>query len=374
MKPYLKSYQVTLQALGPVFIGSGREIGKKEYIFLTQQEAAVPDMEKFYQALADRNKAAAFEDYLLGYSRDDLTAWLRKQKIRLAEIKPYMKYTLDCSDAVIERGVRLQLMECMKDAYGCPYIPGSSLKGMFRTILLGSDILKNPDKYRKAKSTLKRNAPVKKARNAYLGRDISDIEAAAFRTLERQGSKPKDAVNDCLQGFRVSDSEPLSLSSLMLSQRVELHTNGVEKKLPLLRECIRPGTKIQFTVTIDTSVCRITENMIFEAVRNFMDSYYRNFAAAFPQITKPKEDAVFLGGGSGFVSKTVIYPLFGKQDGIEVTQQVFDAVFGRLSRTHKHDRDRQFGASPHILKCTKYQGKTVQMGLCRIQDIKPVTG
>ena len=47
MKPYLKSYQVTLQALGPVFIGSGREIGKKEYIFLTQQEAAVPDMENF---------------------------------------------------------------------------------------------------------------------------------------------------------------------------------------------------------------------------------------------------------------------------------------------------------------------------------------
>lgn len=34
-------------------------------------------------------------------------------------------------------------MTCITDPYGNPYIPGSSLKGMLRTLLLGRDILQN---------------------------------------------------------------------------------------------------------------------------------------------------------------------------------------------------------------------------------------
>lgn len=371
MNQYLKNYHVVLHAAGPVFIGNGREIGKKEYLFLNEREAGIVDIQKFYQEMSARKKSAELETYLLGNNSYDLNVWLRKQKIKTDEIRPMLKYTLACTDAVIERGKKLQVMECIKDAYGCPYVPGSSLKGMLRTILLGSDMIKNPSKYQKSRAVLKQHVPVKLNRNYYLSRDISSIEGTAFRTLGREHTKSGDAVNDRLQGFIVSDSDPLPVSSLVLCQCVEMHANGVEKTLPLLRECIRPGTDIRFTITVDTKICDISVKMLMDAVKSFAESYYRTFASAFPGAAVPKENNVLLGGGCGFVSKTIIYPMYGKKEGTGTAQQIFKITLGKNFKIHKHDQDQRIGVSPHILKCTKYQGRTLQMGLCRIKKITP---
>ena len=107
---------------------------------------------------------------------------------------------------------------------------------------------------------------------------------------------------------------------------------------------------------------------INQIVADFMESYYKNFGIAFAGIKKGAEHEVFLGGGCGFVSKTIIYPMYGRKDGIEMTRNIFDKT--GVPRIHKHDKDRIYGASPHILKCSKYQGKTIQMGLCNIETIK----
>lgn len=40
-------------------------------------------------------------------------------------------------------------MTCVTDPYGNPYIPGSSLKGMLRTILLSKDIDQDQIKYKR---------------------------------------------------------------------------------------------------------------------------------------------------------------------------------------------------------------------------------
>ena len=282
MKQYLKSYRVVLRTVGPVFVGSGREIGKKEYVFLNRGLVGIPDIQRLYGELARRKKEADFEDYLLGNGNMDLTLWLKKQKIGMDEVRPFLKYTLDCGDAVMEKGGgRLQVLECIKDAYGNPYLPGSSLKGMFRTVLLGADIRKHPEKYQREKQMLIRNADTNTGRTNYLKRDISGVENAAYRILNRERTKPGDAVNDILQGLVISDSEPLSVDDLVLCQKVDLHTNGTERRLPILRECIKPGTEIRFTLTVDTGMCKLSGVLLMEAVKVFMESYYRNFAAAF---------------------------------------------------------------------------------------------
>lgn len=369
MRQYLKCYQVVMRTLAPVFVGSGKEIGKKEYIFLNQREVGIPDIQGLYGQLCKIGKEDDFEDYLLGRQNMDLTFWLQKQGIKIADMKPFIKYTLDCGDAVIERGEkRLQVMECIKDSYGNPYIPGSSLKGMFRTILLGADIIGNPQKYQSAKLNLKQNLNDRTSRTKYLKKEISDVERIAYRTLNREKSKPNDAVNDVLQGLIVSDSEPVSVDALVLCQKVDVHTKGIEKQLPLLRECIKPNTEICFTMTIDTQLCSLTEKDILESIRIFMESYYVNFLSAFHGVAKPKENEVFVGGGCGFVSKTALYPLYGKREGMEVVPQIFDKT--NVSRDHKHYLDKEYGASPHTMKCTKYQGKMYQMGLCRIEKLE----
>lgn len=368
MNQYLTSYQVIMRTVGPVFIGSGKEIGKKEYIFLKRDQVGIPDIQGLYGALQKRKKEEAFEEYLLGKGRMDLTGWLQKQRIKMEEILPFIKYTLDCGDAIIEKGSnRLQIMECVKDPYGKPYIPGSSLKGMFRTIFLGADIIAHPEKYRNAKKDLWQKGAIATGRNYYLKNNIADIESTAYRTLQRNEKKPNDAVNDLLQGFVVSDSEPLSADDLVLCQKIERHTDGTEKRLPLLRECIRPETEIRFTITVDKSVCPLTGKSIVAAVKVFIQSYYRDFAKAFSGMDIPKTNYVLCGGGCGFVSKTIVYPMFGKEKGIQFTQQVFDKT--KVPRTHGHEKDQMYNASPHIIKCTAYRGKTLQMGMCRIQKI-----
>ncbi len=369
MDQYLKSYQVTMRTVGPVFIGNGKEIGKKEYVSLNQKKIGIPDIHHLYMELKKRGKSEAFDRFLLGRDNFSLTKWLQSQKISMRDIHSSIKYILDCGDAVNEKGPnRLQIMECIKDAYGKPYIPGSSLKGMFRTIFLGADVIKHPEKYEHIKDTMRQNSGLRMGRTNYLKKDITEIETIAYRTLAKNTARPGDAVNDILQGFIISDSEPLPINVLSLCQKVDRHTDGLEKYLPLLRECIKPETEIQFTMTIDTSICSLTTKELMAAVKIFMTSHYQNFASAFIGMDTPKTNYVLCGGGCGFVSKTIIYPMYGKKEGLGLTQRIFDKT--NIPRMHKHDMDKKYGASPHIIKCTKYQGKTYQMGMCKIEKIK----
>lgn len=372
MEQYLKSYHVIMQTVGPVFVGSGKEIMKKEYIFMDDRKTVgIPDVQRLYAVLMKNKKEKAFEEYLLGKGSMNLTEWLDRQRIKERDLKPLLKYVLDCGDAVIDRGGnKLQIMECVKDAYGNPYIPGSSLKGMFRTILLGADIINAPEKYQREKENIRREAVQKAGRNYYLKKDMDKIEYKMYRTLDRPKSKPEDAVNDLMQGFIVSDSEPLATSDLVLCQKIDRHVDGTERKLPLLRECIKPDTEIRFTITIDTNLCKLTGKLLMEAVKAFISNYYSNFSKSFSGMDVPKANYV-LCGGCGFVSKTIVYPMFEKTEGIEIAQRVFEhTIPEQINRQHKHYKDKQYGVSPHTMKCTRYQGKLMQMGVCKILKIK----
>lgn len=373
MNRYLKSYQVVMRTLGPVFVGSGREIGKKEYIRMPSGRVGIPDIQKLYGEMARRKKQAAFEDYLMGYDGRELTEWLRRQNIRINELSPFIRYQMDCGDLVRDKGAnKLQVKECIKDAYGNPYIPGSTLKGMFRTILLGADIREHPEKYERLKGRMLHSADEDRGRNAYLKSDMDGIENVFYRTLKLDEKHPEDAVNDVLRGFIVSDSEPLSTNGLVLCQKVDLHVNGVERRLPILRECIKPGTEIRFSITVDGSACDLTEESIKAAVKGFITCYYNRFLKSFKGLAEPKPgvDYVYCGGGCGFASKTIIYPMYGKAEGIRLTQKIFYKT--KVPRVHKHNRDQEYGVSPHTAKCTYYQEKRYQMGLCRIENITPV--
>lgn len=371
MNPYLKSYQVVMHTVGPVFIGSGGEIGKKEYLFLNKRKAAVLDIPQLYIELRKRRKADAFEEYLLRGKDISLTNWLEKQRVDIDGLDKMIKYKLDCGDAILDKGAnKLQILECIKDAYGLPYIPGSSLKGMLRTVLIGADIMKNPEKYQRQKNNMRKNADIRGSRKNYLKGDMEDIEGTALRILNRPKTKPGDAVNDILQGLVISDSEPLSEDNLVLCQKIDRHTDGRERPLPILRECIKPDTEIRFTITVDTNVCGLSKEMLMSAVKLFITGYYRNFTAAFRDMDIPKTNYVYCGGGCGFVSKTILYPMYGKEEGINMAQCVFHNT--GVPGNHKHYKDREYGASPHTIKCTRYKGKLMQMGLCKIKKIEEI--
>ncbi|MBR1629845.1 MAG: type III-A CRISPR-associated RAMP protein Csm5 [Lachnospiraceae bacterium] len=366
MRDYQQTYRVTLNTVGPVFIGSGREITKKEYLFLDRKETiGMIQVERFYAYLRKQGKSGRFEHFLLKDRRADLWAWIHAEGIAPREVIPFLKYRIPVGELSIAGGrAKWQIMECMKDPYGMPYVPGSSLKGMLRTVLLAARILERGYDDTK-KSGILRAAGQSRNRNLYLKREAAQVEKDFFNVLDRNHRRIEDAVNDEMSGFVVSDSEPLRTGDLVLCQKVEVHTDGSEKTLNLLRECIRPDTKISFTITVDSTICSIQKETIERAIIVFARMYQEMFADAFQVGFLLNDDMIFLGGGNGFVSKTITYPMYGKNQGIGLTQEIFEKT--KVPWNHKHNQDQSLGASPHILKCTRMNGKLYQMGLCRVQ-------
>lgn len=363
MKRVLKTYQLELKVCGPVFIGSGVEIQKKEYVFLNRSTVGVVDIGKLYLLAKRKHLENDFERFMVSDVREDLKHWAERNRIPARELESCLKYKVNVGDIQMEKG-RMQIMAFVKDPYGKPYIPGSSIKGMLRTILLCSELMENPEKYRRDGQQVRAELQEARKGKNILQRNVKGIEEKVFNTLNRT-DKSKDAVNDRMSGIIISDSEPLETSELILCQKWEYHMDGSCKTLNLLRECIKPGTVIKAKMTVDESVNPITVNEIMDGIKLFYERYYKVFQKKFPTADRMADDTVFLGGGSGFVSKTMVYSLLGEKEAISTVQDIFEKT--NVPKEHKHFKDSRLGVSPHILKCTKYHGKEYMMGQCELK-------
>lgn len=153
-------------------------------------------------------------------------------------------------------GARRQVNECIKDVQGRPYIPGSTLKGAFRTALLLA-VESNP-----------------------LGRVHSggrDPRRAA-RPLEEQwfGRSPN---TDILRALRVADSAPFSPSALRL-QPIQM-VPGLEVNV----EAIAPGAETKVDVSLDTWLLAqrdkrglVWQDQVLDSVSKFLDTARRQAA------------------------------------------------------------------------------------------------
>lgn len=367
-----KYYTLKLTARGPIHIASGQKFMKKEYVMdLKNKKVLVMDFNKMYQAISKNRQEKDLQKYMMTNGRDSLGKWLSDYRYTMEEYKKWTKYELDCGDAIIEKGKTIEISPFIKDAYDLPYIPGSSLKGMLRTILLAYSIAKNPEQYSMDKRRIINDAALGGKRTSLLSGNIKNIESKYFNILDKKPEKITDAVNDFMSGIIVSDSEPLTCDDLVLCQKIDMHQNGEKKSLPILRECIKPGTEVTFHVTIAKDI-PVDAELIMEAIKTFGNIYYDNYVSKFPNTAKQRENAVWLGGGCGFHTKTIINSLLENNymDIVKTTDNIMKVTLGKNYTTHKHQNDVRNGMSPHILKVTKYCGKIYQMGMGLVEIIE----
>ena len=167
-----------------------------------------------------------------------------------------------------------------------------------------------------------------------------------------------------MAGLIIGDSDVLERKDIILCQKWDRHIDGKEGTINLLRECVKPGTVIHTSMTIDQSICHLNPEEILKAVEIFYDRYYDVFQSKFSGMDRASDQTVFLGGGCGFVSKTMIYAMFEGQEGVSIVKDMFEKT--GVPRDHKHDEDVRKGVSPHVLKCTRYKGKEYMMGQCEL--------
>lgn len=140
------------------------------------------------------------------------------------------------------------------------------------------------------------------------------------------GAAADDILDSIFRGVQVSDSAPIDNDKLILTGRTLISPlsaarvedfDGDAKDLPLYQECVRPGETIRFRLTLDQSILNryahpITKDALLEAIAEFSCFYQDAFLSHFPQghpvANIPDTPHLILGGGTGFLSKTVGYP------------------------------------------------------------------
>ena len=289
MKTDYRTFQFTLLAMAPIHIGSGDKYTSREFIY-ENSYFYFPDMGKFYNRMVEKGYDQKFERFLqerkARANNNRLISFLLDNRISDRDFGGYrIKETgleTEENDNDSKLGAINEVVKFMRDAFGNPYIPGSSLKGAIRTILMNT----NPDW---------NNENV-----------VKDKKENKF--LIPWGAKKGQEFNDLFNAIRVSDSKPFSNESLILVQKWDCSAKLLKvKPLPLYREAIAPLTKVEFTITTTTAEAATLIEKLEDKALEFYKGYKNFFLKDFPEdkIQDNIDYPIYLGAGSGAWTKTI---------------------------------------------------------------------
>lgn len=332
----MKYYTISLEVLTPVYIGSGAKITKKDFL-INGHYAQIYDPLKLHAILGEK-----YERFLM--NNLSLTDFLQRSNLREEkELADALMYSVSLGDKSIRKSDSID--EFIKDPYGLPYIPGSSLKGAIRTAILANLIHENKGAYRSFYND----------RIDQYG-SSREIEEKAFGSI-------KDSA---FKSLKLSDSRPIDAESLILSKKIDVFKDGqTNNKLNLCRESLRAGTKAEFSLTVDSSrnVKYFEPDYILKAINFFANQYQTMYLNKFGFARNSYgENILYLGGGTGFLTKTVNHSIYG-----EATPERVSDYLDKRFRRHKHYKDKTLGVSPRVKKCTIINHETIEMGICKIR-------
>ncbi|MCK4314174.1 MAG: type III-A CRISPR-associated RAMP protein Csm5 [Anaerolineae bacterium] len=222
-----------IELLSPLHIGTGTDLLERVdwmqrdgYVYVAHQEALLEAV--FDRAGEEGRSDAAIARAIAGMTLNDLVDAGYLTKEDFGADSPLFRYRLRGKPAMN------QISEQIKDVYGQPYLPGSSLKGALRTVLAVG------------------GATVRKPRFDRLGRSRS----WAAQPVERElfGRNPN---YDLLRALQVSDSGPVGPEHLSLA-RVNIYPTagrrtqyGRQRGLDIDVETLRRGTTFQVPIKIE---------------------------------------------------------------------------------------------------------------------------
>ncbi len=396
-----------LECVSPIHIGSGETLKAFEYLYDRKaQQVYFLDESKWIKFLYNHNLIDKFAAYVEAISTTlksgnqfrgkNLWEWLNGQKISDAEIKELSirKAYAATNTIVVAKKETLNDINChIALSNGVPYIPGSSIKGMFRLAILFAAIKKSPEKFRhyweEIQNTLTWDLKRKNSECAKIIRKLENeiLAKLDYSNAERLLNKKINVqVKDVLRGLMVSDATCAENFNTVILQKLDGHIKGGTKTLPLFRECIPAGIKFSFSVTIDLDMLKVigisSIDEIIEMARNFTD-YTLNLQKEFWGKNFPEEFAeaetadIFIGGGVGFLSKSLLYALAPEHEQARIfAAEYFDQTFQKFNRfkritepAHWHKRFSK-KIAPRILKVTRTSSARQIFGMCKIRVVK----
>ncbi|MBE6001501.1 MAG: type III-A CRISPR-associated RAMP protein Csm5 [Sarcina sp.] len=389
MDDFIKRGFIEFKTLAPVYIGCGRTVSKKEYLYDPKtRKIEILQMNKVFDKICRLGLEKEFESYLLSPGGNnkwnkgrELIDFMKDNNIPESEYSTWSDEVMPFADSDMSYRSIKNINLFIRDERGLPYVPGSSFKGMLRTILETEYYLENRDQAaelaERITDKVQGNAFRPKRREWFLKEedaeaDVSSMHKEMFepqKSNEPPGKNLRNQKNDTLRGLLIGDSEAISWEDMCICEKIDVNIFGKHKNPGSYREAIKPGVIIKIPISIDTRICSYTIRDILDAIKSFNMNYISQFTQNFPAApaTGGNSTTFFLGGGTGYVSKTITYGVMRGSKAVETVAKIINETLPHgVRQKHGHINDINQNVSPHMLKCTRYNGILVQMGACHV--------
>lgn len=405
--------KMCLKVVTPVNISDGIVLGAKDYLYDSRrQKVFFLNLHQWHMFIYKHMLLEKYESYLANFrDKQSLLEWLQMQGYDIDDVRTVITSEAQATVNLMDNEKKKTLNDInrhIQQPDGSLYVPGSSIKGVFRTAILYSLLQKRQDiksKYwcyikqqvdiiktlleeeRKPRELQIMPYSVIKKKKDQAAKEIdkltASLESELLHTLRLKDDKErnisnKNAVCSAMRGLQVSDTHASRKMQTAILQKVDggfdKFGKASPKKLPIFRECMLPKAELFFDVKIEKAVMSTiginsiddllnATHSFFAAVTDLLQqAFEKEYQEAFQGVAAGN---MFLGGNTGFLSKTLLAMLAPDKDTAKNTIKV---LLDKSFKTHKHLlRDKVI--APRTLKCTNYNGKLMLMGVAEVRKV-----
>lgn len=405
--------KMCLKVVTPINISDGIVLGAKDYLYDSRrQKVFFLNLHQWHMFIYKHMLLEKYESYLANFrDKQSLLEWLQMQGYDIDDVRTVITSEAQATVNLMDNEKKKTLNDInrhIQQPDGSLYVPGSSIKGVFRTAILYSLLQKRQDiksKYwcyikqqvdiiktlleeeRKPRELQIMPYSVIKKKKDQTAKEIdkltASLESELLHTLRLKDDKErnisnKNAVCSAMRGLQVSDTYASRNMQTAILQKVDggfdKFGKASPKKLPIFRECMLPEAELFFDVKIEKAVMNTiginsvddllrATHSFFAAVTDLLQQAFgKEYQEAFQGVAAGN---IFLGGNTGFLSKTLLAMLAPDKDTAKNTIKV---LLDKSFKTHKHLlRDKVI--APRTLKCTNYNGKLMLMGVAEVRKV-----
>lgn len=330
------TFEVVLEVLSPVAIQSGEQLSPLSDFFELDNKLYYVDPDKLIKALADDSELMQKYTQIM----DDQPSEGRSLKDLIKDNTQLR--AISTGQPVDFYGKSTVQMNAIIKTNGCPYIPGSSIKGAIKNAILYDWLLKNnsvineflqnnitsfqesSENIRQLKKNIKHEC---RKQTAILNEFFEEISQKAFAISPRKDRVKQPAGNLLIRDSSLIDIAHMAVAS---STRINIDKQKNEdssKGIPALQEYLQRGTTCTTAIRygnscldwIDVEKNSIFGRMVYDqsnlsALFKVLNRFYQDtkdlyHAFGLEQITDtpgPNEAMLYLGSGKGIYRNTVL--------------------------------------------------------------------
>lgn len=405
--------KMCLKVVTPINIADGIVLGAKDYLYdSSRQKVYFLNLHQWHMFIYKHMLLEKYESYLANFrDKQSLLEWLRMQGYDIDDVRTVITSEAQATVNLMDNEKKKTLNDInrhIQQPDGSLYVPGSSIKGVFRTAILYKLLQKRQDIKSKYWCYIKQQVDIieklmkeerkprelqimpysvikkkKDQATKEIDKLIASLESELLHTLRLKDDKErnisnKNAVCSAMRGLQVSDTYASRNMQTAILQKVDggfdKFGKASPKKLPIFRECMLPKAELFFDVKIEKAVMSTiginTVNDLLNATHSFFaavtdllqQAFEKEYQEAFQGVAAGN---MFLGGNTGFLSKTLLAMLAPDKDTAKNTIKV---LLDKSFKNHKHLlRDKII--APRTLKCTNYNGKLMLMGVAEVRKV-----